>query len=172
MQERATYEGRYYSVKDALCYPHPVQKPHIPIWVGGTGNLTLRVAAKHADAVNFAWSQPPEFFEEKAKILKRHCEKIGRDFGDIRKSAGIMVTLEETQEELEKELMDHERRKETPYRRYLSRQPTRLANTPDFVAEKMARYVSLGFDHFILRFDYGQEIEKMRLFMDKVRDKI
>ena len=100
MQERATYEGRYYSVKDALCYPHPVQKPHIPIWVGGTGNLTLRVAAKHADAVNFAWSQPPEFFEEKAKILKRHCEKIGRDFGDIRKSAGLMVTLEETQEEL------------------------------------------------------------------------
>jgi alkanesulfonate monooxygenase SsuD/methylene tetrahydromethanopterin reductase-like flavin-dependent oxidoreductase (luciferase family) len=45
-------------------------------------------------------------------------------------------------------------------------------DTPEAVAEKIEEYVSLGFDHFILRFNYGQEIEKMRLFMDKVRDRI
>jgi alkanesulfonate monooxygenase SsuD/methylene tetrahydromethanopterin reductase-like flavin-dependent oxidoreductase (luciferase family) len=61
-QEKATYRGKYYSVEDALCYPHPVQKPHVPIWVGGTGCQTLKVSAKHADAVNFAWSQPPDFY--------------------------------------------------------------------------------------------------------------
>ena len=55
-QEKATFKGRYYGVTGALCFPHPVQKPHIPIWVGGTGRMTLKVAAEHADAVNFAWT--------------------------------------------------------------------------------------------------------------------
>ncbi len=45
-------------------------------------------------------------------------------------------------------------------------------DTPEAVAMRIGEYVSLGFDHFILRFNYGQEIEKMRLFTDKVRDKI
>ncbi|MCK4703727.1 LLM class flavin-dependent oxidoreductase, partial [Candidatus Bathyarchaeota archaeon] len=48
-EPKATYEGKYYRVKDALCMPKPVQKP-LPIWIGGTGTKTLRVAAKHADA--------------------------------------------------------------------------------------------------------------------------
>ncbi len=57
-EERATYEGRYYSVKDAICAPKPIQKPHPPIWIGGTGSFTLKIAARHADAINFAWTIP------------------------------------------------------------------------------------------------------------------
>lgn len=171
-QEKATYKGRHYSVEDALCYPHPVQKPHIPVWIGGTGYQTLKVSAKHADAINFAWSQPPEFFEEKLGILRKHCERYGTDYDAIRKSAGLMITMEDTLEDLEAELDDQDERKDTPYRRYLSRQPPNVVDTPEGVAERMGEYVSLGFEHFILRFNYGQEIEKMRLFTDKVRGRI
>jgi F420-dependent oxidoreductase-like protein len=171
-QEKATFKGRYYSVEDALCYPHPVQEPHIPVWVGGTGNLTLRVAARHADAVNFAWSQPPAFFEERLEVLRGHCSKIGRDYDEIRKSAGLMITMEETEEDLEAELEDQRRKKDTPYCRYLSRQPPNVVDTPEAVAERMKEYVALGIDHFILRFNFGEEIEKMKLFMSRVRDKI
>jgi F420-dependent oxidoreductase-like protein len=171
-QEKATYKGRYYSVEDALCYPHPVQKPHIPIWIGGTGYQTLKVSAKHADAVNFAWSQPPEFFEEKLGVLRKHCKRYGTDYDAIRKSAGLMITMEESPEKLEAELRDQRDEKDTPYRRYLSKQPPNIVDTPEAVAEKIGEYVGLGFDHFILRFNYGQEIEKMRLFAEKVRDRI
>jgi F420-dependent oxidoreductase-like protein len=171
-REKATFKGRHYSVEDALCYPHPVQKPHIPVWVGGSGTLTLRVAAKHADAVNFAWSQPPSFFKERLKVLKGHCERIGRDYGEIRKSAGLMLTMEETEEELEAELEDQRSKRDTPYRRYLSRQLPNVVDTPDAVAERMGEYVSLGIDHFILRFNFGEEIEKMNLFAEKVRKRI
>ncbi len=171
-QEKATFKGRYYSVEDALCYPHPVQEPYIPVWVGGSGNLTLRVAAKHADAVNFAWSQPPSFFEERLAVLGRHCSKIGRDYDEIRKSAGLMITMEETEEELESELEDQNGKKDTPYRRYLSRQPPNVVDTLEAVAERMGEYVALGIDHFVLRFNFGEELEKMRLFMDKVRKRI
>ena len=171
-QEKATFKGRHYSVEDALCYPHPVQKPHIPVWVGGSGSLTLKVSARHADAVNFAWSQPPAFFEERLGVLRRHCSKIGRDYDEIRKSAGLMITMEETEEELEAELEDQRRKADTQYRRYLSRQPPNVVDTPEVVAERMGEYVALGIDHFILRFNYGEEIQKMELFMDKVRKNI
>ena len=171
-QEKTTFKGRHYSVEDALCYPHPVQKPHIPVWVGGSGSLTLKVSARHADAVNFAWSQPPAFFEERLGVLRRHCSKIGRDYDEIRKSAGLMITMEETEEELEAELEDQRRKAETQYRRYLSRQPPNVVDTPEVVAERMGEYVALGIDHFILRFNYGEEIQKMELFMDKVRKNI
>jgi len=80
--------------------------------------------------------------------------------------------MEDSPEELEEELRDQRDKKDTPYRRYLSRQPANIVDTPEAVAEKMGEYVSLGFDHFILRFNYGQEIEKMRLFAEKVRDRI
>ena len=171
-QDKATFKGKYYEVEDALCYPRPVQKPHIPVWVGGTGNLTLKVAAKHADAVNFAWSQPPSYFEERFNVLRGHCKKVGRDPDEIRRSAGLMVTMAETREKLDEELEKQEREKATPYRRYLGRQQPNIVGTPEEVAEKVGGYVAFGIDHFILRFNFGQELEHMNLFMDKVRKSI
>lgn len=171
-EEKATFKGRHYSVDDALCYPHPVQEPVIPIWVGGTGDLTLKVAARHADAVNFAWTQPIDFFREKLQVLKKHCLRVGRDYNEIRKSAGLMITMAETGEKLKKKLEDQRRRQNTPYMRYLSRQRPNLVGTPEVVTEKISEYIPLGVDHFILRFHFGEEIESMQLFAEEVRDRI
>ena len=170
--EKASYKGRYYSIEEALCSPKPIQRPRIPIWVGGTGGLTLKVAAKHADAVNFAGSQPPSFFEAKLSELEAKCRRIGRDYGEIRKSAGLMITMAETEEELEMKLTDQQRKSGTPYMRYLSRQLPNIVGTPDVVAERIREYVSLGVDHFILRFHFGEEVESARLFWEKVRPRL
>jgi len=171
-RDKATFKGRYYSVENALCFPHPVQKPHIPVWVGGTGNLTLRVTARNADAINFSWTHTPDRFGERLRVLEGHCKKEGRDYEEIRKSAGIMITMAETEEELQNKIKDQERRKDTPYLRYLSRQLPNLVGTPDLVADKIRDYLPLGVDHFILRFHFGEEIESMRLFAGEVRDRI
>jgi alkanesulfonate monooxygenase len=34
-EERVTFEGRYYRVRDVTLEPRPVQRPHPPIWIGG-----------------------------------------------------------------------------------------------------------------------------------------
>src|ERR1700737_1610614 len=53
-QEEAVYEGKYYQVKGAINQPKGVQKPHIPILIGGGGEkVTLRLVAQYADACNF-----------------------------------------------------------------------------------------------------------------------
>ncbi|KON29492.1 hypothetical protein AC480_03040, partial [miscellaneous Crenarchaeota group archaeon SMTZ1-55] len=58
-EDAPTFTGVYYVIANTLCEPKPVQKPYVPIWVGGAGDLTLRVTAKHADACTFVPSVGP-----------------------------------------------------------------------------------------------------------------
>ncbi len=51
-EERATMSGEFYRLTDAISVPKPVQRPHPPILIGGSGKGLLRVAARHADVVN------------------------------------------------------------------------------------------------------------------------
>jgi len=170
-ENKPSFAGRYYKIREALCFPKPVQKPHIPIWVGGIGKLTLKVAAKHAQACNFPWRTPDQF-EQRFEVLKEHCSSLGRDYDSIRKSAALMITLARTKRELDRKLEDHAKRKDTPYMRYLSRQPPNLVGTTDVVAERLREYLPLGVDHFILRFHFGNELEAMTLFMDEVKNQL
>ncbi len=168
-EERATYEGRFYSIRDAVCAPKPVQKPHPPIWIGGTGSFTLKIAARHADAVNFAWTIPPPRFKEKLDEFRGYCEARGRDYAGIRKSAGLMITMAEDETTLAEKLRRREAESDTPYARYLAKQPPNLVGTTTQVAARINEYRALGVDHFILRFHFGEEKEGMRLFNEKVK---
>ena len=168
VEEKASFNGKYYHIKEALCYPHPVQDPYIPIWVGGTGDHTLRVAAVHADAVNFSWSLPIKLCKDRLQVLKNHCNKVKRDYREIRKSAGLMITMALTQEELDSKLEEQIRNKESPYRRYLGRQPPNIVGTPGEIIKRINDYRDLGIDHFILRFNFGEEIDSMKMFKDEI----
>ncbi len=163
-QPKATYKGRYYSVKDTLCIPKPIQKP-LPIWIGGTGTKTLRVAAKHADAVNFSWTYSPEFFEERFSVLRSHCEDVGRDFDEIRKSAGLMIRIVDNPEAAEPT-------RDERYLRYIGRQNPVMVVTPNELAERIEGYLGVGVTHFILRFHFGEELVNMRRFMEEVRPRL
>jgi probable F420-dependent oxidoreductase len=45
-QETPSYEGKYVSFRDIGFDPKPVQKPHLPIWIGGDSDAALRRAAR------------------------------------------------------------------------------------------------------------------------------
>jgi alkanesulfonate monooxygenase SsuD/methylene tetrahydromethanopterin reductase-like flavin-dependent oxidoreductase (luciferase family) len=167
--ERATYEGKYYSVVNAISSPKPVQKPHPPIWIGGTGSFILKIAARHADAINFAWTIPIEQFRAKLTEFRGYCEARGRDYAGIRKSAGLMITMAKDDDTLKAKLKEREANSNTPYMRYLAKQPTNLIGTTEQVAERIKDYLGLGVDHFIIRFHFGEEVEGMRLFTEKVK---
>ncbi len=94
-EEAVDFDGEYYKLSGARVSPHPVQKPHIPILVGGSGEqLTLRVVARHADIWNFAGGTPDEF-KHKVSVLRRHCEAIGRDFDEIELSAQARANFDD-----------------------------------------------------------------------------
>lgn len=54
-QERTTFKGEFYQLKEAILWPKPVQKPHPPILIGGSSRAILRLAARHADVLNMIW---------------------------------------------------------------------------------------------------------------------
>ena len=75
----ATFEGTYSHVRDAINVPKPLQKPRVPIMIGGNGpNVTWRLAARHADELNVDGMLPPDIVEARPTIRAR-CAEIGRD---------------------------------------------------------------------------------------------
>jgi F420-dependent oxidoreductase-like protein len=77
--EHATFEGEFSTVRDAINVPKPIQRPRVPIMVGGNGpEVTWRLAARFADELNLDGLTPDETAEALPVIASR-CEEIGRD---------------------------------------------------------------------------------------------
>jgi probable F420-dependent oxidoreductase len=87
-QERTNFEGRYFTMRNAVSSPKPVQKPYPPIWIGAGGPTTLRLTARHADVWNAsgAAGRQDESAMGASKQLDMICAEIGRDPGEIRRS--------------------------------------------------------------------------------------
>jgi F420-dependent oxidoreductase-like protein len=99
----ATLQGKYYEVDGAIVRPLPLQTGGIPMWVAGGGEkVTLRIAAEYADYTNFDGSL--DGFRHKSEVLAGHCREIGRDLGEIVRSANYNVALGSTESEVEERL--------------------------------------------------------------------
>lgn len=154
-EPKADYQGKYYSVNDCVSMPKPVQSP-MPVVVGGTGDRLLKVSARHADMVNFAWNTPLDTFRERLNVLRGHCEQVGRDYSSIRKSAGLHMALKGV-----------ESGSVAPYMKYSGKRKWDY-KTPEEAAEFVRGYSDLGVTHFVIVFPYGSEPESVGFFMDHV----
>ena len=90
-----SYEGKRVSLHDASLRPVPVQKPHPPIWVGGTGpKRTLPLAARFAD-VWHAFGTPNSLREASARVDEL-AEAAGRDPASIMRAGSLSLDDLET----------------------------------------------------------------------------
>ncbi len=88
------FDGQSIRLRGTVCAPKPVQKPHPPIMIGGSGHHVLRLVAEHADIWNYP-GQPSEEYRRKNQVLNEHCAEIGRDPGGIVRSMQIIVRCDE-----------------------------------------------------------------------------
>ncbi len=77
-EESASFDGEFTSFKDVLPAPHPVQKPHPPIWVGGPSDAAIRRTVVHGDAwhpmnADLSWLK-----DYGVPTLKRFAEELDR----------------------------------------------------------------------------------------------
>jgi alkanesulfonate monooxygenase SsuD/methylene tetrahydromethanopterin reductase-like flavin-dependent oxidoreductase (luciferase family) len=89
--EKSSYEGRYYRVKDAMMNPRPIQRPRPPLVIAALGPAMLRHAARYADnwnSLSFAGSFERQLAEtaERAARIDDACAAIGRDPSSLRRS--------------------------------------------------------------------------------------
>ncbi|MEH1016311.1 TIGR03560 family F420-dependent LLM class oxidoreductase [Micromonospora sp. CPCC 206060] len=93
--ESTTFVGRHYQLTDAHLEPKPIQR-HLPLVVGGEGERrSLRIVARYADIWN-ALPGTPDHYRHKLDVLARHCDEVGRDPADVRKSITFRVVLDDT----------------------------------------------------------------------------
>jgi F420-dependent oxidoreductase-like protein len=86
-----SYDGHYFGLTEARAWPIPVQRPHPPIWIGGSGlRRTLPLAARYADVWHSYGSA-----EELTKLsahLDRLADEAGRDPAAIRRAASLSLS--------------------------------------------------------------------------------
>jgi alkanesulfonate monooxygenase SsuD/methylene tetrahydromethanopterin reductase-like flavin-dependent oxidoreductase (luciferase family) len=84
------YEGHIVSLRDAQLRPTPVQQPHPPIWIGGTGpRRTLPLVAKYAD-VWHAFGTPNSLRDAYERVDQLATE-AGRDPSDILRAGSLSL---------------------------------------------------------------------------------
>ncbi|RAV08104.1 LLM class F420-dependent oxidoreductase [Mycolicibacterium sp. GF69] len=73
------FDGKYVSFGDIAFEPKPIQRPHLPIWIGGDADAALRRAAKYASGW-WSFLTPPEKIAERLDFIKSQPDYNGRPF--------------------------------------------------------------------------------------------
>lgn len=157
-EDETTFEGEHYQVRGAVNQPSGVQRPHIPLMIAGGGEkVTLRLAARYADACNVLES--PERLRHKFAVLREHCEQVGRDYAAVHRTTSTLCIIRDT---------DAEARALVPpgvefaYPGDLAGYG--LVGTVETVRERIAAYADAGVQELAVGFQDPTSEEQVRAF--------
>lgn len=136
--EKVTYQGKHVRATDLFLNPRPVQRPRPPILVAGGGEqVTLRVAARHADMWHGIGDE--DALRRKIALLDGYARECGRDPNDIVKVLDVVIRVGGRPTPRE------------PFRVSYAN-PTVFSGHPEEIAERLREFVDgLGITYFIAR---------------------
>ena len=155
-RDPVSHDGEFYSFKDLHCMPHPVQKPHPPIWIGGHSRAALRRVAKYGDGwhpvgATSASPLPPAEFQGLLDQLKQLTEAEGRDF------EALTISFKAPSYDPGRVPEGHDR--------------LLFTGEPERIAEDIRAYEAMGVDEVVFDFrspPASKTIENMDHFMTEV----
>ncbi|QBD78760.1 LLM class F420-dependent oxidoreductase [Ktedonosporobacter rubrisoli] len=150
-QEHINFTGQYYNFQDLAFHPKPLQKPRIPIWVGGEGQQAQRRAARYGDAwfPYFVTITPAELQAGYA-----HVQAQAREAG--RNPEQILLTCCRPIELTAQPVPQDERH---------------LRGTPEQLVEALQEYRRIGVKHLALQFmvpRWPDRVEQIARFAQEV----
>ena len=89
-KEDPSYQGKYHSFSGMKFTPKPVQKPHIPIIIGGTSKAAIRRAAR-SGAAWYPTALSPEVLAQGMEYLKEQAVTAGRDPSEVEVSVSAAI---------------------------------------------------------------------------------
>ena len=167
-KETASYQGKYYSLDNALCFPKPYQKPYPRLWIGTMtgGKKMLRIAAKYGDGINLAWSFTVERCEEIFQKLDSLSKQYNRK--PLLRSIGFWVKIYRDEKEMNDGIKKESEKRNISVEDYQKRIEGALVGTSKEIKEKLVQYKNLGVSHFIFMFPYQQELEYLEIFEKEI----
>ncbi|MGZ0712444.1 glucose-6-phosphate dehydrogenase (coenzyme-F420) (plasmid) [Coraliomargarita sp. W4R53] len=181
--ERVTFEGTYYSVKDATVYDRPAAEHKVPIYIGAAGPAATRLAGRIADGfITTSGKDPALYSETLMPALADGLSKAGRDADEIDTLMEVKVSyhpdhataLEKTRFWAPLALSPEEKMgvhdpmemqrlaAELPIERAASR--FIVSTDPDEHVERIAKYVDLGFRHLVFHDPGHDQEEFLRMY--------
>jgi alkanesulfonate monooxygenase SsuD/methylene tetrahydromethanopterin reductase-like flavin-dependent oxidoreductase (luciferase family) len=156
-QEEAVFEGKYYQVRGAINQPKGVQKPHIPILIGGGGEkVTLKLVAQYGDACNVFGD--PTALEHKFSVIKQHCETVGRDYNSIHRTTGAVCIIGDTDEQALAKTPEFVKA------RYGAAINSTLIGSLDTIRKRIAAYEAAGVQELMISFPDAIQLDSLRRF--------
>ncbi len=151
------FEGNYYRLENAQENPLPVQKPHPPIMVGGSGEkVTLRLVAQYAQFCNVSGS--PERVGHLFDALRAHCDRLNRPYEEITRSIYTTVLIGEDEAEVAAK-----RERLAPFL-----PEGTLIGTPAQLIEMFQEYARVGCQYVVFRTPDWLDVEPVQLFAERV----
>ena len=164
--DTASFNGRYFNISNAECNPRPIQKPHIPIWIGGSGRKTLALVARYADGWNYGLCSYARYVD-KISVLKNYCNNNksdnNRSCRNIIKAWHGILFLGSNEDELKN-------RKEMILDKKMIWKDSGLviAGTPDTILREIKKYVDIGVTYFTFYFPDLPDMISLQLFAKNV----
>ena len=153
----ASFRGEFYRFDDIRCLPHPVQKPHPPIWIGGHSKAALRRAARLGDGWHPVGANPavplgPKDLRALLDELTRLTEAEGRD------PKALTISYKAPAYDADK-----------PIAPGVARRP--FTGGPAEIREDIATFERLGVSELIFDFrseSLGESLDRLERFADGV----
>ncbi len=147
MEKSANFHGRYYSIKDAICFPKPLQKPYPIIMVGGSGEkYLLKVVAKYADRYNLYFGTPEQMKRKINKLKQYNSQNRKIEYSIVLPC--LIVDKYEDMKNIMKKMKGGVT--ENQFEKLIARGLT--VGTIDEIINGIGEYVNIGVNHFIFHF--------------------
>jgi len=156
-EERATFAGRHYRVRDARCAPRLDPLPLV--MVGAFKPKMLRLTAKYADWWNVS-STGVERYKHMAEECERACADIGRDPATLRRTWGGGCICASTQGEAEAIAGDLFAGNDSDNFDFVG--------TPQQIVEQMRPFIDMGVDYFMLDCGGFPRLTTLELLINEV----
>ncbi len=157
------YSGRYYALKRAYCNPAPLQKPHPPIMVAGSGPRIIGLVARYADWWD-TWA-PVSEASQRHDRLKAACQKIGRPVSEITWSVSTDMVCDNDAARLADRVDAAVGRGTRDPAVARSRM---LVGGTEEVAEQVQAYADAGVDHLLLHVGSPYDMRGVETFAREV----
>jgi probable F420-dependent oxidoreductase len=146
-EDNVTYKGKFFNVENLTVGPRPIQRPHPPIWTGGSADTALKRAGTWANGFICGSSAIPDFPTTWEKVAA-YARAAGRNPNDIKKAGLTFMAIDDDQAKAVKRVEDY-------VMRYYGRLRSDVANTslvgsPAAVAERIEAFLSRGLDTLII----------------------
>ena len=181
--DRTTFDGEFYHLKDAILWPKPIQQPHPPIILGGGGKGLLRIAAKYADYINIipeagkrghismevVKRTNDKSFRDKVSFVREEAKRLGRKPDAVRISNFIFATIISDSKEATRKSAEMMAPMFQQTADDLLASPMLLIGTPDeCIVELKRRAKDWGTSQMIFTGEVGQNEKLMRDLREKI----